>query len=120
MRIKMVCSLLCIAALVVPIGSISQEVNGEGWPVPNLGGLIPYSIQVEKVDGVEKITEKFYVPEGGHVARVSGNGKIFAYVVDHDREPPADYLLLDPDGLGKFTQKLSSGDSYRIPEWVSR
>ena len=64
--------------------------------------------------------EKFYTPSGGHVARVSGNGKVFAYAVDKDQEPPIDYLLIDPDGLGKFTQKFKSEDSYFIPEWVSR
>jgi len=98
---------------------MSQEVNREGWPIPDLKGLIPYSIQVKQVDGVEKIVEKFYAPKGGHAARISGNGKIFAYAVDSDREPPIDYLLLDPDGLGKFTQKFRSEDSYKIPEWVS-
>ncbi len=120
MGMRMVCSFLCVGVLAIPMVSIGQEVNREGWPLPNLKGLIPYSIQVEKVDGVEKITEKFYVQEGGHVARISGNGKIFAYVVDHDREPPADYFLLDPDGSGRFTQKFSPGDSYKVPEWVSR
>jgi len=119
-RMKTVCSLLCIGVLAIPIVSMGQEVNREGWPIPNLKGLIPYSIQVKKVDGVEKIIEKFYMPDGGHVARISGNGKIFAYAVDHDREPPIDYLLLDPDGLGKFTQKFRSEDSYKIPGWVSR
>ena len=117
---KMVYSLLCIGVLVMPMVSIGQEVNREGWPIPNLSGLIPYSMQVERVDGVEKVIERFYTPDGGHVARISGNGKIFAYVVDHDREPPADYLLLDLDGAGKFTQKFGPEASYKIPEWVSR
>ena len=111
---------LLFGIVIIPIVSMGQEIKGEGWPIPALKGLTPYSITIQYADGVEKIVEKFYTPSGGHVARVSGNGKIFAYVVDHDREPPADYLLLDPDGLGKFTQKFSSGDSYRIPEWVSR
>jgi hypothetical protein len=118
--IKMVCSVLCIGILAMPTISIGQEMKREGWDIPNLRGLIPYHFQVEKVDGVEKIIEKFFTPDGGHVARISGNGKVFAYVVDHDREPPIDYLLLDPDGTGKFTQKFRSGDSYKIPEWVSR
>jgi hypothetical protein len=109
-----------IGFLVLPIVSIGQEVNREGWPLPDLKGLIPYSIQVQKVDGVEKIVEKYYTPDGGHVARISGNEKVFAYAVDSDREPPIDYLLLDPDGSGKFTQKYQSEDSYKIPEWVSR
>ena len=112
-------SLICFWIPTLPIPSMSQEVNREGWPIPDLKGLIPYSIQVKQVDGVEKIVEKFYTPHGGHVARISGNGKIFAYAVDSNREPPIDYLLLDPDGLGKFTQKLRSEDSYKIPEWVS-
>jgi hypothetical protein len=116
---KSVWSILCIGVLIIPIVSMGQEVNQEGWPIPNLKGLIPYSIQVKQVDGVEKIVEKFYTPDGGHVARISGNGKIFAYAVDSDRDPPIDYLLLDPDGLGKFRQKFRSEDSYKIPEWVS-
>lgn len=85
---KSVWSILCIGVLIIPIVSMGQEVNQEGWPIPNLKGLIPYSIQVKQVDGVEKIVEKFYTPDGGHVARISGNGKIFAYAVDSDREPP--------------------------------
>jgi hypothetical protein len=113
-------SLLFLQTLVIPVLTIGQEVNREGWPIPDLRGLIPYSIQVKKVNGVEKIVEKFLIPDGGHVARISGNGKIFAYAVDSDREPPIDYLLLDPDGLGRFTQKFRSEDSYNIPEWISR
>jgi hypothetical protein len=119
-RMKKLGSILCIGVLAIPLLVRGQEVNPEGWPTPNLKGLVPYSIQVNQVDGVEKIIEKFYTPEGGHVAKISGNGKVFAYVVDKDREPPIDYLLLDPDGLGKFTQKFKSKDFYKIPEWVSQ
>jgi len=113
-------SLLLLQTLVIPVGPMGQELNREGWSIPDLKGLIPYSIQVNKADGVEKIVEKFFTPNGGHVARISGNGKIFAYAVDSDREPPIDYLLLDPDGSGRFTQKFRPEDTYQIPEWVSR
>jgi hypothetical protein len=116
---RIVVTFLFLVTLAIPVFAIGQEIKKEGWPIPDLKGFIPYSIQVKQVDGVEKIVEKFYTPHGGHVARISGNGKIFAYAVDSDREPPIDYLLLDPDGLGKFTQKLRSEDSYKIPEWVS-
>ena len=105
--------------VIFPLCGLSQEINKEGWPIPDLGGLVPYSITVKRVDGVEKVVEKFYTPDGGHVARISGNGKVFAYAVDSDREPPIDYLLIDPNGNGKFTQKLESEDSYSIPDWVS-
>ena len=105
--------------LILPISSIGQEINREGWPIPDLKGLTPYSITIQHMDGVEKIVEKFYTPSGGHVARVSGNGRVFAYAVDTDQEPPIDYLLIDPDGSGKFTQKFKSEDLYLIPEWVS-
>jgi len=97
----------------------AREVNLEGWPVPNLKGLSPYSMTVTRVDGVEKVVEKFYTPDGGHVARISGNGKVFAFVIDHDQEPPIDFLLLDTEGYGKFTEKLSPVDTYSIPRWVS-
>jgi len=109
----------CLEIFIIPTASIGQEINGEGWSIPDLKGLIPYSVTIKKMDGVEKIVEKFYTPGGGNVARISGNGKVFAYAVDTDREPPIDYLLIDPDGLGKFTQKIGPQDSYSIPEWVS-
>ena len=99
---------------------MGQEINREGWPIPDLKGLTPYSITIQYVDGVEKIVEKFYTPSGGHVAKVSGNEKVFAYAVDMDQEPPTDYLLIDPNGSGRFTQKIKFEDSYFIPEWVSR
>jgi hypothetical protein len=53
------------------------------------------------------------------VARISGNGKVFAYAVDSDQDPPIDYLLLDPDGYGKFTHKWMAEESYSIPDWIS-
>jgi hypothetical protein len=106
--------------LTLPIVSKGQEWHREGWSIPDLKGLIPYSMKMTMVDGVEKIVEKFYTPNGGHVARISGNGKIFAYAIDSDREPPIDYLIVDPDGFGKFTQKFRSEDTYKIPEWVSQ
>ncbi len=116
---KTVCSLFCIIILFLPVVSMGEEVNREGWPVPDLKGLTPYAIQVKQVDGVEKVVEKFYTLFGGHVAKISGNGKVFAYVVDSDREPPIDYLILDPDGSGKFTLKFGPEESYKIPEWIS-
>ena len=113
-------SFIFLLMIVIPVVTMGQEVCREGWAIPDLKGLIPYSIQVKQLDGVEKIVEKFFTPEGGHVARISGDGKIFAFAIDSDREPPIDYLIVDPDGLGKFTQKFRSEDSYKIPEWVSR
>jgi hypothetical protein len=112
--------LLFVGVLAIPVVTMGQEIDKEGWPIPDLKGISPYSITIKLLDGVEKIVEKFYTSDGGQVARISGNGKIFAYVVDRDREPPIDYLLLDPDGSGKFIQKFRSDDSYTMPEWVSQ
>lgn len=98
--------------------SFSEEFRQEGWPVPDLNGITPYSITIRMVDGAEVIVERFYTPNGGHIARISGNGKIFAYGVDRDKIPPMDYLLLDPDGTGRFSKKLRPDERYLIPEWV--
>jgi hypothetical protein len=106
--------------LLISIPSVGQELNPDGWPIPDLKGLSPYSITITKVDGVEKMVEKFYTLSGGHVARVSGNGRVYAYVIDSDQEPPIDYLLLDPGGSGKFTTKMGPEGLFVIPEWVSR
>jgi hypothetical protein len=118
-RRNLIFSLLWLTLGSFPFNSVGQEIRREGWSLPDLIGLIPYSITVKETDGVEKVVEKFYTPNGGHIARISGNGKVFAYAVDSDHEPPIDYLLLDPDGNGKFTQKFRPEDPYSIPEWVS-
>lgn len=110
--------LLCLGILIIPIASNGEEINKEGWPIPELRGLVPYSMTLKKVDGAEKVVERFHTPDGGHVARISGNGKVFAYAVDRDRDPPIDYLLLDPDGSGRFTKKLNPDETYTVPEWV--
>jgi hypothetical protein len=112
--------LLCLGILIIPVASTGEEIIKEGWPVPDLKSLVPYSIIIQNVDGAEKVVERFHTPDGGHVARISGNGKVFAYAVDRDRDPPIDYLLLDPDGFGRFTKKLKPDETYTIPEWVFR
>jgi len=120
MRIQISTTFLCLVFLIIPVASTGEEISKEGWQVPDLKSLVPYSIIIQKVDGVEKVVERFYTPDGGHVARISGNGKVFAYAVDRDQEPPIDYLLLDADGSGKFTKRLKPDETYMIPEWVFR
>ena len=95
--------LIFLSILIIPIVPTGQEINPKGWVVPDLRGLSPYSITIQEVNGAEKIVEKFFTPEGGHIARVSGNGKVFAYIVDMDQKPPIDYFLIDPNGSGRFT-----------------
>ncbi len=112
--------LLFLGALILPGISFGEEVNQDGWPIPDLRNLVPYSIAIQRADGAEKIVEKYYTSDGGHVARLIGNGKIYAYAVDRDREPPIDYLLLDTEGFGKFTVRLKSNETYRLPEWIFR
>ncbi len=111
--------LILMGMILFPSFAIGEEINLDGWPIPDLRGLHPYSISVKRVDGVEKMVEKFFTPNGGHIARISGNGKVFAYAIDDDREPPINYLILDIDGSGTFTKKLSPDETYIIPEWVS-
>jgi hypothetical protein len=109
-----------LGMLTISIISTGEEISKEGWLVPDLKGLAPYSIIIQRVDGAEKVVERFHTRDGGHVARISGNGKVFAYAVDRDQEPPIDYLLLDPDGSGRFTKRLKPDETYKIPEWVFR
>ena len=102
-----------------PVVLMGQEVREEGWPIPDLRNLIPYSITIKSSDGVEKMVERFSTATGGHVVRISGNGRVYAYAVDHNQEPPIDYLILDPDGSERFTRKYGPDDFFLIPEWVS-
>ena len=98
---------------------MGQEISEEGWPIPDLEDLIPYSITIRSSDGVEKMVEKFSTTSGRHVARISGNGRVYAYAVDHNEDPPIDYLILDPNGSERFTHKYGPDDLFLIPEWVS-
>ena len=102
-----------------PLLLMGQEVREEGWPIPDLRNLIPYCITIKSSDGVEKMVERFSTATGGHVARISGNGRVYAYAVDHNQEPPVDYLILDSDGSERFIQKYGPDDFFLIPEWVS-
>jgi hypothetical protein len=61
-----------------PVLLMGQEISEEGWPIPDLEGLIPYSIAIKSSDGVEKMVEKFSTTTGRHVARISGNGRVYA------------------------------------------
>ncbi len=111
-------ALFCFRLLFLLPFSIAEDLRHEGWSIPDLTGLVPYSITIRTVDRIEVIVEKFYTREGGHVARISGNGKIYAYAIDSDRMPPIDYLLLDPDGTGRFSKRLKFDETYFIPDWV--
>jgi len=102
-----------------PVPLMGQEINEEGWPIPDLEGIIPYSITIKSSDGVEKMVEKFSTITGKHVARISGNGRVYAYAVDHNEDPPIDYLILDPNGSERFTHKYGPDDFFLIPKWVS-
>jgi hypothetical protein len=95
--------LVCFSLVASRDFSVGQEINERGWPIPDLSGLSPYSIMIQEVNGAEKIVEKFFTPDGGHIARVSGNGKVFAYIVDMYQKLPIDYFLIDPNGSGRFT-----------------
>ncbi len=117
---RLISVLIFCLTFIHPMLSMGQEKKIEGWPVPDLKGLLCYSISMKMVDGVEKITERFYTPSGGNIARISGNGRIFAYAVDHDQDPPIDYIILDPDGSGQFTLRFGPDAGYLIPDWVSK
>ena len=108
---KLIIPILLIFTLRVPVGNQIDRVASV---------YEHYAMTLKKVDGAEKVVERFYTPDGGHVARISGNGKVFAYAVDRDRDPPIDYLLLDPDGSGNFTKRLKPEETYTTPEWVFR
>jgi len=81
--------------------------------IPDLRNLIPYSITIKSSDGVEKMVERFSTVTGGHVARISGNGRVYAYAVDQNQEPPMDYLILDPDGSERFIHKYGPDDFFQ-------
>lgn len=50
--------------LIIPIFSMGQEINKEGWPIPDLKGLIPYSITIKVWTEWRRSSRKFIHPVG--------------------------------------------------------
>ena len=46
-----------------PVLSMAQEISEEGWPIPDLEGLLPYSIALKSSDGVEKMDAGQYTAD---------------------------------------------------------
>ena len=57
--------ILLLAMLINPMVSMGQEINEEGWPIPDLGGVIPYTISVKLSMEWKRSLRKFIPPMGG-------------------------------------------------------
>ncbi|MDR2442162.1 MAG: OmpA family protein [Deltaproteobacteria bacterium] len=94
-----------------------------GWTKPALYGslrvsdeMIDFDITVE---GEETRREEFILAEEeGRALRLSHNGRVFCYVVDHDLEPPWDYQVVDYDGSGAFESKEPAFSDFPLPRWT--
>ncbi|MDR1657230.1 MAG: OmpA family protein [Deltaproteobacteria bacterium] len=94
-----------------------------GWTKPALYGslrtsdeMIDFDITVE---GEETRREEFILPdEEGRSLRLSHNGRVFCYVVDHDLEEPWDYQVVDYDGSGAFESKEPAFSDFPLPRWT--
>ncbi|MDP2908253.1 MAG: hypothetical protein Q8N77_00430 [Nanoarchaeota archaeon] len=99
----------------------AQEVNPEGYQVPDLTGLTPYARGYLKSEP-KVYVERFYTKDGGIVARISyDNGKerkILGYTIDHDKKSPVDYGIYDMDGDGIFESKYGPYENVDIPDWI--
>ncbi|MDR3203168.1 MAG: OmpA family protein [Deltaproteobacteria bacterium] len=94
-----------------------------GWAKPALYGalrttdeMIDFDITVE---GEETRREEFILPDNeGRALRLSHNGRVFCYVIDHDLEEPWDFQVVDYDGSGAFESKEPPFSDFPLPRWT--
>ncbi|MDP2908042.1 MAG: hypothetical protein Q8O03_08990 [Nanoarchaeota archaeon] len=96
----------------------AKEVNPQGYQVPDLTGLTPYQKGYLKEEPIVYV-ERFVV-DGRLIARMSVNGKIFAYDFNPNTRQlsPDAYIIVDTDGDGKFESKYFVGENIDVPTWV--
>ena len=110
----------------------AKTTNPDGYEVPDLTGLTPNKTFYEK----DKETGLTYKGEiflnvkfecnNQHVMRLSRDGKIFAYVIDKERDKKVDYAIVDRNGekdtAGNRTFEdkydFSKGEKFPIPKWA--
>jgi hypothetical protein len=111
-----------LVALTVATPASAYEFNPYGWPKPSLSGAIRYKVeQIDldpAVEGKETKIERFNTPDGGRVFRLSHNGHVFSYRVDHDRVDPMDYEILDRNGSGLFEIRRWPEPQFPLPPWT--
>jgi hypothetical protein len=114
--------LIPITILLTPCRVKAHEFNPQGWPLPNIYGATRYSDSYIDFDpsipGKETRLEKFNTIDGGRVYRYSHEGRIFSYEVDHDRNDPLDFEIVDRDGDGLFEIRQSPYNEYPLPFWT--
>ncbi|MDR2460489.1 MAG: OmpA family protein [Deltaproteobacteria bacterium] len=94
-----------------------------GWLKPALYGALRVSDEMMdfdvSVEGEETRREQFILPdEEGRVLRLSHNGRVFCYVVDHDLIEPWDFQIVDYDGSGAFEHKEPPFSDFPLPLWT--
>jgi len=99
----------------------AKETNPQGYQIPDLTGLQPYQKGYLKEEPTV-LVERFNMPNGTYVGRLSVNGKVFAYDIDPTKTPDTvskySYAIVDTNGDGTFETKYSVGENFDVPSWV--
>ena len=105
----------------LPPSVSAEEVNTEGYSVPDLTGYHPiktYFFDItSQVDGKETFIEVFDFPNGIRVRRFSVGGMIFAFTVESTADG-AGYVVVDRVGEGLFTFRYDINESFSVPKWL--
>jgi hypothetical protein len=111
---------LILLALIPPSVS-AEEVNTEGYSVPDLTGYHPiktYFFDItSQIDGKETFIEVFDFPNSIKVRRFSVGDMIFAFTVENSTDG-AGYVVVDRVGEGLFTFRYDINESFSVPRWL--
>ncbi len=96
----------------------AKEVNPNGYEVPDLRGKTAYQRLYLKED--PSVYVERFVADGCLIARMSVNGKVFAYDFNPNTKQlsPDAYIIVDSDGNGTFESKYFVGENFDVPEWA--
>ncbi|MDR1871324.1 MAG: OmpA family protein [Deltaproteobacteria bacterium] len=119
---------MALTMVITPSGGLLAMTNHHeyfpyGWLKPALFGAMRISDQMidfdVSVEGEETRREEFILPDDdGRVLRLSHNGRVFCFVVDHDLVEPWDYQVVDYDGSGAFESKEPPFSDFPLPRWT--
>jgi hypothetical protein len=106
----------------------AEEINPNGWPVPNRANATLVGndrIRTDLIEGrnIPVIQRVYRTPEGTYFNTLSvkdkdGKEKIYGYLVDIDGKPPMEYGLIDLEGNDLFTHKYGTNEHMTTPAYV--
>ena len=103
-------------------GLNAEEVNSDGWPLPDLADSVIITETTKDVlpniTGKETTLRVYRTSDVTVFNVLIYNGRVYAYYIDTDGKPPMEYSLVDLDGDGIFRHRYKPHETSPIPTYL--